>query len=263
MLFPFLWGVVLAFKNNHEIFSDPTGLPSQFDFSLFPETFRQGRILVLFKNSLIVSTLTVIVQLAVLFFSSFAIARLHHKHKGMNDFFFYLFLASMAIPPFVLIAQIYRLTLSIGEVAPLLGMNSIYSLILPYSAGGIAFCTLMFVGAMKGVPSEIEDAALIDGCRLPGVMFRITLPLVMPIVATLVILSFLGAWNEFPFASILLHTPGNFTLPLAMSFFRDQFSKDYGAMMRAVLMILAPQVIFYLIFQRRIIDGMATSGLKI
>ena len=263
MLFPFLWGVMLSFKNNHEIFSNPTGFPTSYDFSLFPETFKQGRILVLFKNSLTISVIVVIIQLSVLFLSSFAIARLHHKSKGMNDFFYYMFLAAMAIPQFVLIAQIYLLTLRIGEFAPLFGMNSLYSLVLPYTAGGISFSTLMYVGAMKGVPSEIEDAALIDGCRLPGIMFRITLPLVMPIVVTLIIFSFLGAWNEFVFASILLHSPSNFTLPLAMVFFKDQFSSDYGAMMRAVIVILIPQVIFYLIFQRRIIDGMATSGLKV
>ena len=261
-LFPFLWGFFLSFKTNHEIFNYPTSLPESFDFSLYPETFRQAKLAQLFMNSLSISIVVTIAQLALVFLSSFAIARLNRKFRIMSGFFYYLFLAAAAVPPFVLIGQIYMLTIRVTPIIPILGIDSLYALAFPYIAGGIPFCTLMLVGAMRSIPDELEDAALIDGCKLPRLMWHITFPLVTPILVALVIFTFLGAWNEYPFASILLNTNRNFTLPLAMAFLRDQFSRDFGAIMRAVLMILIPQVIFYLIFQRKIIEGMATTGLK-
>ena len=83
-----------------------------------------------------------------------------------------------------------------------------------------------------------------------------------PVVVTLAILNFLGAWNEWTLASILLNSPANFTIPLAASFFKEQYGMDAGAVMRAVIIVLIPQLIFYMIFQRRIVQGMATTGLK-
>jgi raffinose/stachyose/melibiose transport system permease protein len=93
-------------------------------------------------------------------------------------------------------------------------------------------------------------------------MVRIILPVMAPAVTTLIIFNFLGAWNEWTLASILLNSIKNFTIPLAASFFKQQYGMDLAAVMRAVIMMLVPQIIFYAIFQRRIIQGIATTGLK-
>ncbi len=260
MIFPFLWGVVLSFKDNAGIFTAPTSFPKTWDFSKYIDTFTQSHILVLFKNSLIVSVITTVGALFINFLSSFAIARLHIRHQRMVNFFYYFFLTATAVPIFVLLFPIYQIAVFLKPVG--LGVDSIFTLPWPYIAGSIPFGTLVFVGGMKAIPLEMEEAALMDGCSLIRMLFMVELPLIMPVFTTLTIFNFLGAWNEYTLASILLNNNMNFTIPLATAFFKEEFSMDYGAVLRAVVMILIPQLVFFYIFQRRIIEGMTTTGLK-
>jgi raffinose/stachyose/melibiose transport system permease protein len=260
MVFPFLWGFVLSFKDNFSIFNAPTALPRTWDFTKYVDTFNSAHLPRLFANSLIVSTITTIVAIAINFLSSFAIARLHHRHQAMGDFFYYLFLMGAAVPIFIELFPIYTIALHLRPIG--LGVDSIFGLPWPYIAGSLPLSTLVFVGGMKAVPLEVEEAALLDGCGLLKMLAVIEAPLIAPVVTTLIIFNFLGAWNEFTLASVLLNNNNNFTLPLAVAFFRQEFSMDYGAVMRSVVMILIPQLVFYFIFQKRIIEGMATTGLK-
>ncbi|WP_141692488.1 carbohydrate ABC transporter permease [Paenibacillus pectinilyticus] len=263
MILPFFWGVLLSFKNNSEIFSNPLVLPSKFDFSLYADTFNKAHIGRLFMNSLMLSIVTSVIEIGLLFFSSFAIARLNHKYNRMSDLAYYMFLSASAIPVLTLLMPYYNLALFMGKISGgLLGVDSIWGLMLPYIAGGIPFMTLMLVGGMKSVPLEMEEAGIIDGCGLFRLIFNVEAPLLTPILVTLFIFSFLGVWNEFPIASIQLHNKNFFTIPLALAFFKDQFSADYGAMMRGVVMILLPQAVFFVILQKKIIEGMATTGIK-
>ncbi len=260
MVFPFLWGIVLSFKDNAGIFNAPTSMPAKWDLMKYVDTFTKSHILTLFKNSLIVSTVTTIGALLINFLSSFSIARLHHRHAAMGNFFYFLFLTATAVPVFVILYPIYEVSLALKHVG--MGVDTIMTLPWPYIAGSIPFGTLVFVGGMKAIPLEMEEAALMDGCSLLRLLFVIDLPLIMPVFTTLTIFNFLGAWNEFTLASILLNSTEHFTIPLAVSFFKEEFSMDYGAVMRAVIMILIPQLVFFYVFQRRIIEGMTTTGLK-
>lgn len=263
MVLPFLWGAVLSFKDNDGIFNNPLQLPKAFDFSLYKETYQTAHIGRLFFNSLVLALVTSVIEIIVMFFSSFAIARLNHKYNTVSDLVYYLFLSASAIPVLVLLMPYYEITLSLGKyTGGVLGVDSLWGLILPYVAGGIPFMTLMLVGGMRGIPLEMEEAGIIDGAGLLRMIFSIEAPLLSPVIATLFIFSFLGVWNEFPIASILLSNKAHFTIPLALSFFKDQFSADYGAMMRGVVMIFIPQAVFYFFFQKRITEGMVTAGLK-
>ncbi len=228
MVLPFLWGVVLSFKNNFEIFNEPLSLPEKIDFSLYKDTFQKAHIATLFKNSLMLAIVTSVIQLILLFFSSFAIARLNHKFSRMSDFVYYLFLAASAIPVLTLLMPYYFSAIFMGKITGgFLGIDSIWGLMLPYIAGGIPFMTLMLVGGMKGIPLEMEEAGIIDGCGLLRLMYKVVFPLMTPVLVTLFIFSFLGVWNEFPIASIQLSNKENYTIPLALAFFKDQFSADY------------------------------------
>ena len=260
MFLPFVWAFVLSFKGNDEIYASPLSLPRNWDFSLYADTFRKASMPTLFRNSLVVATLTSIGCLLINFPASFAIARLHHRHARMGDFFYYLFLVGSAVPLFVTLYPIYTIAQVLQPYG--LGIDSVFGLIPPYVAGSLPFNTLVLVGAMRSIPLELEEAAILDGCSLWQMLLRITLPVMAPVVVTLTILNFLGAWNEWTLASILLNSPANYTIPLAASFFKEQYGMDAGAVMRAVIIVLIPQLIFYAIFQRRIVQGMATTGLK-
>ncbi len=260
MIFPFLWGVVLSFKDNAGIFTAPGSLPKKWDFTKYADTFTQSHIIILFKNSLIVSVITTIGALFINFLSSFAIGRLDRRHTRMTSFFYFLFLTATAVPIFALLFPIYQVSMALKPIG--MGVDSIFTLPWPYIAGSIPFGTLVFVGGMKAIPLEMEEAALMDGASLLRMLFLIELPLIMPVFTTLTIFNFLGAWNEYTLASVLLNSNTHFTIPLATAFFKEEFSMDYGAVLRAVIMILIPQLIFFYIFQKRIIEGMTTAGIK-
>jgi raffinose/stachyose/melibiose transport system permease protein len=260
MIFPFFWGVMLSFKDNAGIFTAPSSLPVKWDFTKYADTFTQSHILVLFKNSLIVGVITTFGALLINFLSSFAMARLDLRHAKFVNFFYYLFLMATAVPIFALLFPIYEIALAMKPLG--MGVDSIFTLPWPYIAGSIPLGTLVFVGGMKAIPLEMEEAALMDGAGLLRLLFAIDLPLIIPVFTTMTIFNFLGAWNEYTLASILLSSNLHFTIPLATAFFKEEFSMDYGAVLRAVVMILIPQLIFFYFFQRRIIEGMTMTGLK-
>jgi len=260
MFFPFIWGFILSFKDNTTIYSDPLALPAHFNFALYIDTFTKSNMGNLFKNSLIVTTITTLGCIFINLPSSFAIGRLHHRHQGFGNFFYYIFLLGAAVPLFIILYPVYTIAL---KLAPLgIGTDSIFGLPLPYITGSIPFNTLVFVGTMKGIPLEMEEAAIIDGSGVLKILITIIVPLIMPVITTLIIFNFLWAWNEWTLASILLNSIKHFTIPLAASFFKQQYGQDLAAVMRAVIMMLVPQIIFYFFFQKKIVEGMATTGLK-
>lgn len=262
MLVPIIWGFLLSFKDNFGIFQNPFGLPASIDFSKYIDTFKTAHLGRLFLNSFIVTIISVSIAIVFVFISSYSIARLTMKGTKMNNTFYYLFLAATGVPIFAVLMTIYSITLKLGNLNSAIGIDSLLGLVLPYVAIQIPFLTLIFVGGLKSVPRELEEAAIIDGCSLGGIMFRIVLPTIKPVFITAFILTFLGVWNEYPISSILLSSQKNFTIPLAMSFFKDNYSADFGAMLRGIMMILVPQAVFYFIFQKQVIEGMATTGIK-
>ncbi len=261
-LIPFLWGVVLSFKTTHEIYLKPFSLPQVWDFSKYIDTFRKANLLRLMKNSLMLTIVTPIIELFLMFLSSFAISRLDIKHPKLCNTLYYFFLAATSVPLFARLTGIYQNTLALGKLIPFLGINALFGLVIPYISGGIPFSTLILVGGLRGVPREMEEAAIIDGCNLPGLIFRIAFPIVRPILATLTIFIVLGTWNEYLIASVQLNSPIIYTVTLAMAQFKSEFSADHGAMLRCVVMLILPQIIFFLFFQRKIIEGQLTAGVK-
>lgn len=261
-LTPVLWAIITSFKTNFQIFHEPFSLPTSWDLTLYVETFKIANISNLFKNSTIITVITVFLSMNITYMSSFSIARLNYRYPGMSRFFNYLFLSATAVPPFITLMGIYFNTLAIGKVIPFLGIDTTLGLVFPYITSLIPFSTLIYVGGLKSLPVEIEEAAVIDGCKLFDVMYRIDLPLIKPVLATLFIFSALGIWNEFLLASIQLNSLKNYTVQLAMVFFKTEYGKDYSQMIRAVVICLIPQAIFFFLFQKKIIMGIVTSGLK-
>jgi raffinose/stachyose/melibiose transport system permease protein len=254
--------IFLSFKNNFGIFSEPFSLPKVWDFSLYAQTYKTATLGKLFLNSIEIVVTSAGISMIFLFISSYSIARLVLKGRKINNFIYYFFLAGTSIPVFAQLMTIYKMTVAVGKVIPVFGIGQLWSLLMPYISLQIPFLTLVLVGGLRSVPLALEEAAIIDGCNLFQVMFRVVLPTIKPVFITAMILNFLGIWNEYPVASILLTSQGTYTIPLATAIFKENFTADYGAMLRAATMVLIPQVAFYLIFQRYIIEGMATAGIK-
>jgi raffinose/stachyose/melibiose transport system permease protein len=147
------------------------------------------------------------------------------------------------------------------EVA--LGIFGTYAaLIVPYIAVTIPFNTLLMTGFLREFPAEIEEAAIIDGAGLWRLCWSVVLPLMRPVIATILIFNIVYVFNEFPFASILINNPDMVTVSLAVSRFQGQYTVDYGGMMSAATLVLLPQLIIYAMFQKQVIAGMTAGAVK-
>ena len=136
------------------------------------------------------------------------------------------------------------------------------ALILPYIAVAIAFNSLLFVGFLNDFPREVEEAAIIDGCGVIKLCAQIIVPIIKPIFATVIVFNVIYIWNEFPFAVTYITSPNMFTLSLSASMFKGQFSMDYSGMIAATVLIMIPQLIFYIFLQKYIISGMTEGAVK-
>ena len=136
------------------------------------------------------------------------------------------------------------------------------ALILPYVATSSSFNTLLLVGYLKALPTEIDEAAIIDGCNLWDLMVKIILPMTKPVIATIVIFIVLNIWNEFPFASVMLRDASDYTLSMGASFFKGTYTVDYGGIVASSVMIIIPELIFYGFFQKNIVEGMTAGAVN-
>jgi raffinose/stachyose/melibiose transport system permease protein len=210
----------------------------------------------MYKNTFIIAGITIVGQIIITFMSSFALSRMVFKSKKLKSGLNFYFLLGLAIPPFILLFPVYRLTIELGL------MNTHASLVLPYIATSISFNSLLFIGFLKGFPKEIEEAAIIDGCNLFSLCRKVVLPMIMPVVATIFIFNILYVWNEFPFAVTLISDESLSTIPLGISEFKGRWSIDYGGIIAASILIMIPQLVFFGFFQKYIIEGMTAGAVK-
>ena len=163
------------------------------------------------------------------------------------------------MPVYILLFPVYRIDLALGI------FGTYAALILPYVAVSIPFNTLLLTGFLREFPGEIEEAAIIDGAGLWRLCTSVVLPLMRPVIATILIFNVVYVFNEFPFASILINDPSMVTVSLAVSRFQGQYTVDYGGMMASATLVLLPQLIIYAIFQRHVIaghDGRCGEGVR-
>jgi raffinose/stachyose/melibiose transport system permease protein len=256
VMIPFIWLIVLSFQDNKTILTNPFSLPKSLNFDNYKRAFETLSMGLLYKNTFIIATISIFFEMIITFMSSFAISRLIFKREKLKNGLYYFLIIGLAIPPFILLFPIYRITISLGIA------NTYLSLILPYIATSISFNTLLFTGFLKDFPSEIEEAAVIDGCNLFTLCTKVVFPVIKPVVMTIFIFNVLYIWNEFPFAVTLINDPSHMTIPLAISEFKGRYNIDYGGIVSASLLFIIPQLIFYGIFQKYIIEGMTAGAVK-
>ena len=256
MLVPFLFVIMLSFKDNTDILMDPLSLPKSLDFSNYMNAIRTLDPFRLIGNTLLVAAITMAIEMVITFLSSVALTRMKFKNEKIKNFLYSFMILGLAIPFYVLLFPIYRMTV-------LCHLKGTYlSLVLPYIATSVSFNTLIFTGFLRDFPTEIEEAAIIDGCNLWQMIARIIVPIVKPVLVTVFIFNVLYIWNEFPLAVTLIDDAKMATISLGISLFKGMYTIDYGAIIAASLMIMTPQVIFYGFFQKYIIEGMTAGAVK-
>ncbi|WP_285824420.1 carbohydrate ABC transporter permease [Schaedlerella arabinosiphila] len=256
MMIPFLFVIMLSFKNNTDILMDPLSLPKSLDFTNYINAMETLNPFRLIGNTLLVAALTMAIEMVITFLSSVALTRMVFRKQKTQTFLYSFLLLGLAIPIYVLLFPIYRMTVLFGI------KGSHLSLILPYIATSVSFNTLIFTGFLREFPSELEEAAIIDGCSLWQTIWKIMVPIVKPVLVTVFIFNVLYIWNEFPLAVTLISDEKMATISLGISMFKGRYTIDYGGIIAASLMIMTPQVIFYGFFQKYIIEGMTAGAVK-
>lgn len=253
-IYPLIWMFFTSLKDNNEIFiENPFGLPKTWQWENYSSALSQFNVLSYFKNSAIESVVTVIiVELSALLFC-YVVARVSNK---LTRFLNFLINSGMFIPiqaimiPLVIVVRQFKFT------------NSLWSIIIPYSAIGLPFACMLFYGFYLGIPIELEESAFIDGANLPTIYFKIILPEMKSPAVVLVIYQFMSSWNEFNLANILLTKDKIKTLPLGLVSFTSAYQASWGVISAAMIMASIPVLIIYLFFSNQITDAMATSGIK-
>lgn len=256
ILLPVLWVGFLSFRNSSEILNNPFSWPESWSLENYTRAFVTLDFFTLYKNTIIVAVLTIVIEIVITFMSSFALTRMVFKSKKLQNLIQLYFISGLAIPAFILIFPVYRITILLDL------LNSYWSLVLPYIATSIAFNTLLFTGFLRGFPREVEEAAIIDGSGLYTLCKSIVFPIITPVVSTVFIFNILYIWNEFPFAVTLISDAAKFTISLGISQFKGAYSIDYGGTLAAGILIIVPQLIFFGVFQRFIIEGMTAGAVK-
>lgn len=255
VMFPFLWMIILSFKTNAEIMSSPLSLPETLNFDNYKNAFATLDFLQLYANTFFVCIASLAFELVITFCSSFVLSRMVFKSARLKKMIYGFLIMGLSISPFILLFPVYKISVA-------LGLHGKVALIFPYVATSISFNTLLLVGYLKALPSEIDEAAVIAGCTIWDLMVRVILPMAKPVIATVVIFNALYIWNEFPFASVMLRDVTDYTLSMGASFFKGNYTVDYGGIVASSIMIIIPELIFYGLFQKNIVEGMTAGAVK-
>ncbi len=257
-MFPFIMVVINSLKQKRDIIKSPFSwlfTIKGLSFDNFVKAFTQMDFLNAFKNSLIVTvSATVLVTLLAAMLAYYIV----RHNNGISKLTFALMVASMIIPfqaIMIPLVSIYGGTLNV--------LNHRVTLIFMHTGFSMAMSVFMFHGFIKGnVPMALEEAAYIDGCTHSQTFFKIVLPLLKPIISTMVILNSLAFWNDFLLPSLVLTDKKLLTLPLSTYSFYGTYSADYGTIMAGLLLCVVPILILYIALQKQIIGGVVAGAVK-
>ena len=250
---PFVWMVLGSFKSEGELRqSPPTWWPQTASLDNYTQLFSRLSFGKYFFNSTVVAVTVTIGNLLFCSMLGYALAMLEFKGKRA---LFGLVIGTLLIPGVVTFVPLFVLVANAGLVDTLPGLFLPF-LVTPFGV----FLMRQFI---LGLPRELLDAGRVDGAGELRIFGRIFLPLCGPALATLGILTFLGSWNNFLWPLVVAQTEDKYTLPVALALYSTgQYSTQYGLLLAGATVVLLPVLVVFLIFQRRFIEGIATTGIK-
>ncbi|NHN32454.1 carbohydrate ABC transporter permease [Paenibacillus agricola] len=257
MLYPLLWMVSSSLKDNSEIFIQAHQLiPSKLNFSNYVNGFKGfagTSFVVFFKNSLIITVFSVIGTVISSTMVAYGFARI--RFKG-SRFWFACMMMTMMLPAEVLTIPQYIFFQKIDWI------NTFFPLIVPSFFGG-AFFIFLVIQFLRGIPKELDESATIDGCGRYRIFMQILIPLLVPPIITVSIFKFYWTWDDFFSPLLYLNSPKLATVSLAIKNMSDPTAQtDWGAMFAMSVLSLAPIVAVFIGFQKYIVEGISTTGLK-
>ena len=253
-MMPFVVMLVNSVKTSPEFVANPFSLPKQLHWENYTEALERMSFFRSLRNSLIVTVCSTALTALISSMAAYFISRRDWK---INKIVYFAFIASMTAP-----FQTYMIPM-VQIFGGKLGMsNNLITVIYVAIALNIPFSVFLYTGFMKTIPKELDEAALIDGCGMVGTFFHVIFPLLKSILITGAVFVVLGVWNDYLMSSVFLSKENVKTLPLAIYTFLNVHSADYAPMMAGLIMSLLPVLIFYLIGQKYIIEGIVAGSVK-
>lgn len=253
-LFPFYISILMAFKSKKESVKDLLAFPTSIHWENFADAMKKANILESMKNSIILTVGAVVLTLIVASMAGYAIGRQYHK----KTFRLYetLLMAAMMIPFQTLMIPIYKMYKSMNL------LNSIPGAIIMIGACNMPFAVMLFIGFVRTIPIELEEAAMLEGCSKAKIFFKIIFPLLKPITVTIAVLDSLWTWNEFNVSLLLLQKKAVKTIPIQQYVFFGEHSSNYNMAFAAAVISMIPIVIFFIVAQKHIVAGMTAGAVK-
>ena len=252
IVYPVAWMVFASFKTPEELVTNIWGLPGSLVWENYVKAWQAARLGNALFNSVFVSLMVVLLVVAFAAPAGYALAKFTFRFATA---IFLLFVVTMQapVPVIPLYVMLVRMHLT----------DSYFGLILPMVAGGLPLAIFIFRAFFLTIPRELEEAAVVDGSTRWGAFRRVVLPISTPAIATVSILQFLGAWNEYFLALILIRSPERRTIPLAVQVFFYSFGRSEWTQVFAALTIGSlPMIIVYILMQRQFIQGLTSGAVK-
>lgn len=253
-ILPLIVMLFTSFKPEIEVLNPESIIPTHWTVSNYKHVLgwsEEAPFVRWLINSMFISTTVTLLVLVISSMAAYAITRL--KLPG-TKWFFGLVIATMMLPAQLFLVPVYLL------LSKMHLLDTPWALIVPATAGG--FGVFLMCQFMKAVPRSIEEAAMIDGCSKLGVYLHVVLPLCAPAMATLGVFTFIGSWNDFVGPLIFLDSIRNYTLPVGIALYQSSYVTEYGLTLATSVLATLPLILVFAVFQRQIIESMATSGMK-
>ncbi|MFT3984670.1 MAG: carbohydrate ABC transporter permease [Lachnospiraceae bacterium] len=251
ILYPMLMVVITSFKSKKEANYLSVKWPTEWHFENYAAVWEQGKIGTALINSLVVTACSVFLILLFASVTSYVLVRRDSSLcKGINRLLTFGIIAPIAILPTV---QLFKFLNIYG---------SKLSLILMYAAIYLPFSTMLFSSFIKGLPRELDEAAIVDGAIGYRLFFRVIFPLLKPVTATTGILAFMWVWNDFQYPLYFLNSSSKWTLPLSVYNFYGQYSRNWNLVCADMVIVSLPIIIVYVFAQKYVIAGMTAGAVK-
>ena len=253
-LFPALWILFTSLKTEGELTQTPiTWIPHAPTLENYVQAFSDQPLHLFLFNSFMVALLSTALTLLISTLAGYALARLNLRFRDL------ILAAIVAVSTFPLVT----LLVPLFEIMRALGLlNSWTALVLPYTVLSLPVCTLILVSFFEGIPRDLENSAMIDGCTRLGALFKVVVPLSAPGVFTAGILAFVNAWDEFLLALSFNSNPALRTLPVGITLYQGEFTFPWPVISAALVVGIVPIAILIVIFQERVVSGLTSGGVK-
>jgi multiple sugar transport system permease protein len=253
-LFPIFWLVKIAVTPGELLYTEGVSFwPSRTTLENFESVILKTNFMQYFANSMIVSLSSAAIVTLIAAASGYALSRFRFRGKSVIVF---TMLLTQMFPLLILIAPIYSVVSKLGL------LNSLVSLIIVYTAFNIPFATFLMQSFFDGIPKDLEEAGMMDGCTRFQALRKIIFPLTLPGLAATLGFVFTAAWSELLFALMLISKNDAMTFPVGLLNFISKFSVDWGQMMAASVLALVPSCLFFVFIQRFLVQGLTAGAVK-